>query len=152
VGRLPETVLLPTLRKLGIAYYAYSPIAGGFLAKTRQQVEDGDGRFDPSTPSGQLYISLYRKPSYLDALDTWGKIAEDSRISKAELAYRWVTYHSELNAEKGDSIIFGARNQDQVTETIGFIRAGPLPNDIVDRVNAIWDGIKHEAPLDNFNR
>jgi aflatoxin B1 aldehyde reductase len=152
VGRLPETVLLPTLRKLGIVYYAYSPIAGGFLAKTRQQVEEGAGRFDPSTPLGQLYIGLYHKPSYLDALDTWEQNAEDSGISKAELAYRWVTYHSALDGEKGDGIIFGARSPDQIKETTGFIRAGPLPKDIVDRVNTIWESIKHEAPLDNFHR
>jgi aflatoxin B1 aldehyde reductase len=152
VGRLSETVVLPTLRKYGISYYAYSPIAGGFLAKTRKQIEEGAGRFDPNTPIGQLYVGLYSKPSYLAALDAWEKIAEDAGIPKAELAYRWAAYHSFLNGDKGDGIIFGAHKLSQIEQTIASIRAGSLPKDIVERVNAIWDTIKHEAPLDNFNK
>jgi aflatoxin B1 aldehyde reductase len=73
VSRLSETRLLPTLRRLGIAYYAYSPIAGGFLAKTRKQIEEGAGRFDPETILGQMYLGLYSKPAHFDALDTWDK-------------------------------------------------------------------------------
>ena len=56
VARKQEEVLFPTLRKLGISFYAYSPIAGGFLVKTKQQVLDGAGRFDTSTPIGQMYL------------------------------------------------------------------------------------------------
>ena len=152
VSRRPETTLLPTLRKLGFSYYAYSPIAGGFLAKTRQQIEEGAGRFDPSTPLGQLYIGLYHKPSYFVALDTWVKIAEDAGISRAELAYRWVTYHSALSGEKGDGVVFGAHKQSHLEETIRYIRAGPLQADIVQRIEDIWEGIKDEAPLDNYNK
>lgn len=114
-------------------------------------MEQGAGRFNSSTTIGQLYISLYHKPSYLDALDKWVKISEDAGISKAELAYRWVAYHSSVKGEHGDGIIFGAR-KDHVKETISYLRAGPLPAEIADRVNAIWEGIKHEAPVDNFHR
>ena len=61
VARKQEEVLFPTLRKLGISFYAYSPIAGGFLVKTKQQVLDGAGRFDTSTPIGQMYGGMVRK-------------------------------------------------------------------------------------------
>ncbi|KAF2179512.1 putative oxidoreductase [Zopfia rhizophila CBS 207.26] len=151
VARVSEEVLFPTLRKLGINFYAYSPIAGGFLAKTRQQIEGGDGRFNPSTTLGQLYGSLYKKSSLLDALDKWNEIASSAGISKAELAYRWVAYHSILSGEKGDGIIFGAHKLNQLTETIGYLRAGPLPAEIVVWINGLWEGIKHEAPQDNFH-
>jgi aflatoxin B1 aldehyde reductase len=46
VARKQEEVLFPTLRKLGIAFYAYSPIAGGFLTKTKKDIEDGKGYVD----------------------------------------------------------------------------------------------------------
>jgi aflatoxin B1 aldehyde reductase len=151
VSRKPETILLPTLRKLGISYYVYSPIAGGFLAKTREQVEQGAGRFDKSTAIGKRYGDMYHKPSYLDALDKWGKISEDAGAAKAELAYRWVTYHSALSSELGDAVIFGARGAEQVTQTVASIRAGPLPTEIAERVNAIWKDIEHDAPFDNFD-
>jgi len=152
VARLSETQILPTLRKHGISYNVYSPIAGGFLAKTRQQIEEGAGRFNNNSPVGQMYTSMYNKPSYLDALDKWVDIAADAGISKAELAYRWVTYHSALDGNKGDGIIFGARSVEQVKETIGYIRAGPLKDEHVKRVDDIWTDIKDDAPLDNFHR
>jgi aflatoxin B1 aldehyde reductase len=151
VARVSESLLFPTLRKLGISFYAYSPIAGGFLAKTREQVEDGHGRFDQSTMLGQLYGSLYKRSSLLDALDLWNKISDDSGVSKAELAYRWVAFHSVLSSDNGDGIIFGAHKLNQLTQTIGYLRAGPLPAEIVKRIEGLWDGIKHEAPKDNFH-
>jgi aflatoxin B1 aldehyde reductase len=151
VARVGETLLFPTLRKLGIKFYAYSPIAGGFLAKTKAQVEDGHGRFDASTMIGQLYSSLYKKSSLLDALDVWNKISEDAGVPRAELAYRWVAYHSILSGEKGDGIIFGAHKVAQLVQTVDYLRAGPLPAEIVKRIEGIWEGIKHEAPKDNFH-
>ncbi|KAK7017692.1 NADP-dependent oxidoreductase domain-containing protein [Favolaschia claudopus] len=48
VARKIETEIVPTLRKLNIAFYVYSPIAGGLLAKTSQQMQSGGaeaGRF-----------------------------------------------------------------------------------------------------------
>jgi aflatoxin B1 aldehyde reductase len=150
--RLSEDTLIPKLRELGISYYAYSPIAGGFLAKTRQQIVEGAGRFDPSSGIGQLYNKLFNKPVYLTLLDHWVKIAEDAGVSKAELAYRWLVYHSALSGAKADGIIFGARTPVQVSETVGYIRAGPLAPDVASRVDALWAEIKDEAPMDNFNQ
>ncbi|KAF2668716.1 aldehyde reductase [Microthyrium microscopicum] len=150
VGRKSESELLPTLRKLGIAYNIYSPIAGGFLAKTRSQVEAGAGRFNSTHAVGQLYHGLYVKPTYLDALDKWEVIAKDADISKAELAYRWATYHSAL--KEGDGIIFGAKNEEQTKQTIAYIRAGPLDDKIAERVNELWKGVEAEAPIDNFHK
>jgi aflatoxin B1 aldehyde reductase len=57
VARKQDTLLFPLLRKLGISFYAYSPIAGGFLTKTKQQIEEGAGRFDQSTFIGQSEFS-----------------------------------------------------------------------------------------------
>ncbi|KAI9326453.1 hypothetical protein DFJ73DRAFT_783498 [Zopfochytrium polystomum] len=41
ITRRQETELFPVLRRHGIAFYAYSPAAGGFLAKTSAAVEAG---------------------------------------------------------------------------------------------------------------
>ena len=54
VARKQETILFPTLRKLNMSFYAYSPIAGGFLAKSKQYILDKKGRFDPDTPIGAM--------------------------------------------------------------------------------------------------
>jgi aflatoxin B1 aldehyde reductase len=44
IARQPEGTLFPVLRELGIAFYAYSTLAGGFLTKTREQVTEGVGK------------------------------------------------------------------------------------------------------------
>lgn len=89
VARLQETLLFPTLRKYGMSFYAYSPLAGGFLTKTKQQILDGAGRFNPNEPIGKMYSGMYNKPSYLEALETWDATAKEAGCSAADLAYRY---------------------------------------------------------------
>ncbi|OKL63191.1 hypothetical protein UA08_01880 [Talaromyces atroroseus] len=140
VGRLIETKLFPTL-------------PGGFLTKTPEDITvHGKGRFDKSTGfSGQLYNSLYNTPVKLDFLAKFGKIASDDGISQAELAHRWVTYNSYLDADKGDAIIVGARFGSQLTATLEWLKKGPLSQETVDKLDEIWKGVEGEAILDNFN-
>lgn len=134
-----------------MSFYAYSPIAGGFLTKTKQDIQDKKGRFDPDTPLGAMYTTLYNKPSMLEALAEWESIANEEGIPKAELAYRWVTYNSPLKAEHGDAIIVGASSFDQLRQTLASCNKGPLSESACKRIDAIWKKIEHEAPLDNYN-
>ncbi|KAF2723059.1 Aldo/keto reductase [Polychaeton citri CBS 116435] len=151
VARLYESDLFPTLRKLGISFYAYSPIAGGFLTKTKQDILDGKGRFDTSTFLGQMYAKLYSKPSYLSALSDWSDIATEEGTTQADLAYRWVKYNSPLKAEHGDAIIIGARNLEQLEETLKAIDKGPLSEKAARRIDGVWEKIKGDAPIDNYH-
>jgi len=149
VARRTESLLFPTLRELGIAFYAYSPIAGGFLVKTRKQIEAGEGRFNDDVIGG-MYKILYAKPSYLNALDIWNQIAEEEGVSKAELAYRWIGFHSKLRAEHGDAVIFGVSKLEQLKQTVGALRAGPLSDKAAKGIEEIWGLIEKDAPVDNF--
>ncbi|TKA77386.1 hypothetical protein B0A55_03216 [Friedmanniomyces simplex] len=152
VARKQEELLFPTLRKLGIAFYAYSPMAGGFLTKTKQDIQDGKGRFGTDTPLGQMYHGMYSKPAYLEALAKWDSIAKEEGIGKASLAYRWVKYNSPLSSEHGDAIILGAGGIEQLRETLDTINKGPLSEKAVKAIDELWEGIKHEAPLDNYHK
>lgn len=60
VARLQETLLFPTLRKLGIAFYAYSPLAGGFLTKTAEDIKQGKGRFNDNFIGGCIRACIVR--------------------------------------------------------------------------------------------
>ena len=151
IARLQETVLFPTLRKLGMSFYAYSPLAGGFLTKTKEQVLEGAGRFDPKTDLGKMYSKLYNRPSYLEALSLWRDIAKEEGVSAADLAYRWVKYNSPLKAEHGDAIIFGASNVEQLKQTVDSINGGPLSEKAAKQIDEVWKKIEHEAPLDNYH-
>lgn len=97
-----------------------------------------------------MYAGMYSKPSYLEALAQWEAIAKDEGISRAELAYRWVKYNSPLKSENGDAIIIGASSAQQLKETLSSINKGPLSDKAVKAIDAVWNTIKHEAPLDNY--
>lgn len=166
VARRQEKELFPTLRKLSMvsaatstwatphtdsmqAFYAYSPLAGGFLTKTKQDVLDGKGRFDTSTFIGKMYGTLYNRPALMDALASWEAIAKEEGVSRAQLAYRWVKWNSPLKAEYGDALIVGASSVEQVKQTLVGMEEGPLSDKAVKKIDELWETIKHEAPLDN---
>ena len=98
-----------------------------------------------------MYTTMYGKESLYQALDEWAEIANDAGISKAALAYRWIAYHSALKRENGDAIILGASKVGQLEESLEAIERGPLDEKTVERVDAIWSKVEHEAPLDNYN-
>ncbi|KAJ4293358.1 hypothetical protein N0V90_008640 [Kalmusia sp. IMI 367209] len=149
VARHLETILFPLLRKLNFAFYAYSPLAGGFLTKTPADLDAGAGRFNPRAIGG-MYTKLYDKPSLRAALGEWNAIAEAEGVSKAELAYRWVGYNSALKAELGDAVIFGASKISQTEPTISGLKKGGLSQSAVERIDKIWESVKADAPVDNF--
>ena len=153
MSRHIEDDLFPLLRKLNMNFNAYSPIAGGFLVKDSAQLrsKDVEGRFSGKTVLGDMYNVLYGKESMFKALDEWGEIARDAGISKAALAYRWITYHSALMREHGDGVIIGARDISQLEETLTAVEAGPLEKRIAERASNIWEKVKDDAPRDNWN-
>lgn len=151
VARLQETVLFPTLRKLGIAFYAYSPLAGGFLTKTAADIEAGKGRFNDTFIAG-MYKEMYVKSTYVNALAKWEAVAEAEGVTRAELAYRWVAFNPLLKKESGDGIVIGARSNEQLEKSLVSLAKGKLSEQTMKAIDDIWEGIKHEAPYDNFNR
>ncbi|KAK6498826.1 hypothetical protein TWF481_011399 [Arthrobotrys musiformis] len=150
-ARSPESTTFPLLRKLGISFYAYSPLAGGLLAKTKEQLATAAGRWTPGTPLGDIYRSLYDKEELRTALDDWEGIAKKEGISLAELGYRWVRYHSSLESQYGDAVIFGAYDEARIKQTVGWLNNGPLSEEAVKGIDAIWEKIKDVAPVDNYN-
>lgn len=152
ISRRTETELMPVLRKWNIAFYAYSPIAGGFLAKAPEQLlAGGKGRWDPcGTYTAKMYNALYNKPCMLKALAAFVQLSKDTGISQAELAYRWVAHNSQLRPELGDGIIIGARFGPQLEEALNGVKNGRLSVEVAERIDALWEGVKDESPLDNF--
>lgn len=150
IARGQETVLFPTLQKLGIAFHAYSPLAGGFLTKSRAQLEAGAGRFSDSNVGGAMYKSMYMRDALLGCLEEWEAIAKEEGCSRAMLAYRWVCYNSPLRRESGDALIVGASSLSQLENTLKEIKAGPLSNEAVVRIDKLWDTVKDEAPYDCY--
>ncbi|KAK1765061.1 NADP-dependent oxidoreductase domain-containing protein [Phialemonium atrogriseum] len=156
-ARRAEAELLPTLRRLGIALYAYSPLAGGFLARRNADELFGEagGRFARAGGrSLPLYQGLYsEKPKLVAALQAWARIADESGCeSPAELGYRWIAWNSALDPELGDKVTIGASRVEQVSQVVGWLAKGPMSEDVVKAIDALWEDIKDESPLDNWHK
>jgi aflatoxin B1 aldehyde reductase len=151
ICRRVEEELLPTLRRLNISFYAYAPQAGGFLAKSKEEVLEGKGRFDPNNRGGQMLRGLYCKTTLLESLKRWNDIATAAGCSRSHLACRWLRYHSALQPEHGDAIVFSSSTVDQTRDTIEGLNAGPLDDDAVNSIDEMWALVSGESPLDNIN-
>jgi aflatoxin B1 aldehyde reductase len=127
-------MLFPTLRKLGLAFYAYSPLAGGYFSKTAEQLRTppAGGRMDQMKVFADMYVndlSLKLHDSLTKACDTEG-------ITVKEAALRWLMHHSILGEE--DGVILGASSLAQMEENLKASEGGPLPQGIVDRIEDMW--------------
>ena len=112
-------------------------------------MEQGKGRFSDAAVGG-IYKKLYNKENFLGLLDDWEKIAEEEGVSKAELAFRWVNYHSALKPELGDAIIFGASSFEQIEKTPQLIRNGPLKESSAKKIDELWERVRDDSIIDNF--
>ncbi|KAL6411071.1 Aflatoxin B1 aldehyde reductase member 3 [Ilyonectria robusta] len=136
VVRDGEKDLFPILRQHGIAFYAYSPAAGGFFAGNHRNVKAG-GRFDPS---------LYIKPSILAAADKALAVTANHGINGHAAALRWTAYHSVLSKTYDDAIIVGASSVQQLESNMDMIEQGPLPDDVVAALEAVYAEIDDPVP------
>lgn len=93
---------------------------------------------------------MYHNEAFMSLLEKWETIANAENVSKAELAYRWVNHHGALKAEHGDALIFGASSFEQIEQTAGYLKAGPLSEKAAGEIDALWGTVKDQSILDNF--
>ncbi|RFU81908.1 aflatoxin b1 aldehyde reductase member 2 [Trichoderma arundinaceum] len=140
IVRSGEKTLFPLLRKHNIVFYAWSPAGGGFFAGNHKNAKSG-GRFDKSTFLGAFYSALYLKPSIEAATDNALTLAAKHGISGHAAALRWTVNHSALNKKFGDAIIIGSSTIDQLNSNLDAIEQGPLPEDVVEAINAVYEQV-----------
>jgi len=81
----------------------------------------------------------------------WEEAARAAGCSKAELAYRWVAFDSQLDSKYGDGIVFGASKLSQIKETLVWLKKGSVGQEAKATIDEIWEVVKKDAPLDNLN-
>ncbi|KAJ5108882.1 hypothetical protein N7456_005557 [Penicillium angulare] len=136
IDRQPEETLFPLLREHGIVFNAYRPLAGGFLSgrATRGDVENS--RFSPGNPVSKMLNDEYDKPNLHAAMTELLQALEPHNISGSEACLRWIFYHSALGY--GDGVILGASRTSQAVQNLQDISRGPLPAEIVEKIDMIW--------------
>jgi aflatoxin B1 aldehyde reductase len=143
--RSVEPELFPCLRKYNMAFYNYNPLAGGYLTdryhRETQDLEEGS-RFDPNRWQGKMYRGRYWNDSYFDALDLLRPVAKKHGLTEAECALRWMTHHSLLKREHGDSVIIGASSTKHIEQNLIDLEKDALPEEVVQALDKGWDGCK----------
>jgi aflatoxin B1 aldehyde reductase len=63
-----------------------------------------------------------------------------------EAVYRWLAFHSSLDAEMDDAIIVGASSLSQLKQNIVAVENGALSDDIVESFSTAWEISKADSP------
>lgn len=137
LSRGPEKDLFPTLRKLDIAFYAFSPAAGGLLAKPIEQIlNPAEGTRFKEMP---IFGSMYLKEPFLSKLKMMNELCAKEGISVMEATMRWFMHHSELGSK--DGFILGASSKEQADGTLTACEKGPLPQAVADGWHEVWQAV-----------
>ncbi|KAI0882023.1 Aldo/keto reductase [Annulohypoxylon maeteangense] len=134
-----ERTLFPTLRKHGMVFNAYSPLAGGFLNGKLTAGDTEGTRFDAGNVMGQHYRAQYDKKEMHDGIEYLTNILDEMGISKVEASLRWISYHSSLGSD--DGIILGASKLSQLSQNVEAIAKGPLDEKVVSAMDKMWQSI-----------
>ncbi|KAN0092344.1 Aldo/keto reductase [Hyaloscypha variabilis] len=147
IHRTVDTELFPALRHYGMAFYVFSPLAGGYLtsrysreaaqAEGEGKVEEGS-RFDGKTNQGKSYRQRYWNEQMFEALDVIRAAAGKHGLTEAEVALRWLMHHSKLDGKFGDKVIIGASSEKHLEQNLLDFEKGPLPEDVVQALDEAW--------------
>lgn len=149
-----EGELFPALRKFGMRFYAYNPLAGGLLTG-RYEYED----IEEKKPNGRFfgiggkwaesYRNRFWKKSFFSGLDlvkdALKKQYGEGVVTPAEAALRWLKHHSGLIDD--DGVIIGASKMEHLESNLGALEKGPLHEDVVEAYQQAWFGIKGDCPV-----
>jgi aflatoxin B1 aldehyde reductase len=141
VHRSVEPELLPCLRKFGISFYEFNPLAGGFFTGRYSSLDDAPeegSRFDPNKTQGQSYRNRYWKEPYFKALSSIKTVVEKHNLTLTEVALRWISHHSLLKREYEDAILIGASSLKHIEQNLVDLEKGPLPDDVVKALDEAW--------------
>jgi aflatoxin B1 aldehyde reductase len=144
VFRTVEYELLPCLRKYGIAFYAFNPLAGGWLTdryhrETQNDSLETGSRFDANRMQGKMYRARYWTEANFAALDVIREATKKDGIRESEAALRWMMHHSQLKRELGDRIIIGASSERQLEMNLKDFEKGELSESVKEAFDKAWE-------------
>jgi len=154
-----ELELLPVLRRFGMRFYVYNPLAGGMLSGKYDfgltDEEQPGGRFFSSKKGGEFtnqwlktYQDRFWQPSYKSGIDHIKMILDqtyDKKVSLIEASMRWLRHHSKLIDD--DGVILGFSKPEHFQQNIDACNIDdPLHEDVINAFEQAWDNIKSKCP------
>ena len=145
--RYVNPIIRRSQERLTLIYHPTSPLAGGFLTGKLSKdatLEARVGtRFEDGTPGAKAFGLWYDKPTMYSGNDKLRELGEGYGLSMAEMALRWVYYHSILR--NGDGVIIGASKVAQLEAGLANIQQGPLPDSLADELDNLWHVVEPSA-------
>ncbi|KAI9436135.1 aflatoxin B1-aldehyde reductase [Lactarius psammicola] len=136
IDRVNEAELFPCLRRFGIRFAAFSPLAGGLLTDRITDLAFLETNFRFSTENGiPWYRTRYaRAPAVLQRFQ---RFLVTHGLTLCEVAVRWLVHHSQMRQDDL-GIIYGASKLPQLEESLTDHAKGPLPAEVVAAVDNVW--------------
>ncbi|CAG9990110.1 unnamed protein product [Clonostachys byssicola] len=137
-----EKELFPLLRKNNISFFGFSPALGGLLSGHVSMSR----RWQEDTIVGKMYVPFYSHSSVQASAAFIRATAQKHDISGHAAALRWTAFHSVLDGECGDGLIFGVSKIQHLHESLDAFEAGPLPAELAEAISAIYDTVAGNEP------
>ncbi|UZJ53104.1 hypothetical protein CBS101457_002424 [Exobasidium rhododendri] len=142
IHRKAEVTLFPLLKKYGMQFYCWGPLAGGALGKRIDEVlAPKEGSRYQAMP---FFASLFLKEESVRAIKKMTKTCEENQVTLLEASLRWLKHHSPLGEE--DGIIIGASTNQQLESNLEACQGGPLNEALVRAFEDMWTEVKDVAP------
>jgi len=123
-------------------YNAHRPFATGFMTGNFTQGITEGTRFASDFALNSVFRKEYDNQALHGAMKELTEALQPHGILPHEASIRWLAYHSQLRP--ADGIIFGASKLSQIQQNLAAIQAGPLPEEVVTRMDRLWETV---API-----
>lgn len=135
LSRTAETALFPTLRKLNMAFYGFSPLAAGFFSRSKEDLvtPPKGGRMDQMKFIKDMVVNDLS----LKLHDKLTAACEKEGLTLKAATLRYLANHSALEDE--DGIILGASSAEQMEENLKAVEGGKLPESVVQAFEQLWE-------------
>lgn len=120
--------------------YAYSPLAGGVLARSNSSTRTGYRAGMTELIGGRGNAGAAAAEAAMAAVEAACDAASPP-IKMREAAFRWFFHHSALG--EGDGVIGGSSRLEQLSENLDALDSanGPLPAPVLDALEAAWQTV-----------
>jgi aflatoxin B1 aldehyde reductase len=144
ITRDVEGELFSAIRHFRIRFYAYNPLAGGFLTGRYHEIGNvpQEGRF----ALRPRYRDRFWKKSYFDAMELIRDASEQEGLSMIQVALGWILKYSLLKSLRGDGVIIAASNLKQWEANLNSL-SGELPVKVIEAINRAWEIARQDCPL-----
>ncbi|MFG1643697.1 aldo/keto reductase [Amycolatopsis sp. NPDC049252] len=123
--RIIENDVLPTAQRHGMGVLTYGPLSSGWLT------DRDPGRSHRAGMMPEVFdLSIPENRVRAETVEQLRKVAAEAGLPLAHLALRFVLSHPAVT-----SVLIGPRTPEQLDDLLAA--SGPLPGDVLDRIDAI---------------